>query len=232
MSATSAMSSTFNMDKTTSSSSSFFKRSLTLNANSTTITGKSSAIKRDVGIKLIEVQEQVSNPKEAKRKRKEQEKESLKKSKSENTQKSKPEERLTESENTVEDSEDQNLDLIKQEVEIEKTVPYELASFTTNHLPTFSTNPAQFNNQFFYQHQQMNQLPTSQHSTLNDLFQTAASHQQSEQFKNNYLTSSNFSSPLLLNQAPGFTNEPKIEPTRQQPSISLTVTLILFLCLA
>jgi type 1 fimbria pilin len=49
---------------------------------STTITGKSSsAIKRNVGIKLLDVQEQSATPKEVKRKRKELEKELLKKQK-------------------------------------------------------------------------------------------------------------------------------------------------------
>lgn len=62
-------------------SSSFFKRSMLTSTTSTTITGKSSNPKRNVGIKLLDVQEQVATPKEAKRKRKEQEKETLKRQK-------------------------------------------------------------------------------------------------------------------------------------------------------
>ena len=67
-------------------SSSFFKRSMMPSANSTTITGKSSNLKRDVGIKLLDAQEQSASPKEAKRKRKEYEKEVQKKLKQEQQQ--------------------------------------------------------------------------------------------------------------------------------------------------
>lgn len=66
-------------------SSSFFKRSMLTNMGSTTITGKSSTPKRNVGIKLLDAQEQSITPKEAKRKRKEHEKEVLKKQKQEQT---------------------------------------------------------------------------------------------------------------------------------------------------
>jgi hypothetical protein len=62
---------------------------LTNTSNTTTITGKSSSLKRDVGIKLLDAQEQSASPKEAKRRRKEYEKEALKKLKFEQTEKEK-----------------------------------------------------------------------------------------------------------------------------------------------
>ncbi len=65
---------------------SFLKRS-SFTATNVSITGKSSTtFKKDVGIKLLDVQEQSATPKEAKRKRKEQEKELMKKQKMEQQQ--------------------------------------------------------------------------------------------------------------------------------------------------
>lgn len=85
-------------------SSSFFKRSMLTNTASTTITGKSSTPKRNVGIKLLDAQEQSVTPKEAKRKRKEQEKEMLKRQKQE-----------------LEKSEKEELDQISNKQEINKS---------------------------------------------------------------------------------------------------------------
>jgi hypothetical protein len=62
---------------------------LTNTSNTTTITGKSSSLKRDVGIKLLDAQEQSASPKEAKRKRREHEKEALKKIKYEQIEREK-----------------------------------------------------------------------------------------------------------------------------------------------
>lgn len=92
------------MSKNTGSSS-FFKRStLTTTNTNTTITGKSSIIKRDGGIKLLDAQEQSASPKEAKRKRKELEKETQKKLKMEEKQLEK--EKLKQSHRTsIEDKE-------------------------------------------------------------------------------------------------------------------------------
>jgi hypothetical protein len=80
-----------NLNSKNNASSSFFKRSMISNNNATTITGKSSNLKRDVGIKLLDAHEQSATPKEAKRKRKEQEKETIKKQKSEQIEKDKNE---------------------------------------------------------------------------------------------------------------------------------------------
>lgn len=125
--------------------SSFFKRSLT--TNTSTITGKSSVVKRDVGIKLIESNEQIIfNPREAKRKRKEQEKEALKKVKQEEKE-AKTKAKDTKFESKVEELESKT----NQNENVEN-----LKTDSAPPLPTFSTQPAQ--------------IPTPQMATFNDLF--------------------------------------------------------------
>ncbi|RNA20575.1 negative elongation factor A [Brachionus plicatilis] len=130
-------------------SSSFFKRSLTISAS--TITGKSSIVKRDIGIKLLDSDEQIIfNPREAKRKRKEQEKEALKKVKQEEKEsKIKPKEQLK-PETKTDDSKKMTNQNDMENARTDSEPP----------LPTFSTQSAQ--------------LPTPQMATFNDLFNYSA----------------------------------------------------------
>lgn len=130
-----------------STGSSFFKRSL--NTNVPTITGKSSVVKRDVGIKLLDSDEQIIfNPREAKRKRKEQEKEALKKVKQEEKEAKLKVKEPAKSEEKTEESE-------AKRDQSENDEDYK-RNDSAPPLPTFSTQPAQ--------------IPTPQMATFNDLF--------------------------------------------------------------
>lgn len=217
------------MESKTIGSSSFFKRSMSSNQTNTTITGKSSSIKRDVGIKLLDVQEQSANPREAKRKRKEQEKEIQKKLKQEEKE-AKTAQQIAKSKSieekldTADDKEQENApnenesssnisisypnNVLKTENQIEQSNYNN--NKTENSLQTFNTNPPQFysnTNQHLFNQvppQQMmmpisaNQLPIPQISSLNELFNSRPNESaQVDQFRNNYFSSANFSSPLL-----------------------------------
>ncbi|CAF0812308.1 unnamed protein product [Brachionus calyciflorus] len=186
------------------SSSSFFKRSLT--TNTSTITGKSSVVKRDVGIKLLEVDEQnIFNPREAKRKRKEQEREALKKAKQEEKEAKLKLKEQIKSEKEIDDTKEEKMDDSEVEEEEKKEPEPVLQTFTT----------------------QSAQLPTPQLSTFNDLFNPNLNNNNNNH-NNNYPSfnqqNNNFNNPPIPSMAipfqyPGFFNQ-NVTPTKMiDPSL-------------
>jgi negative elongation factor A len=150
-------------------SSSFFKRSMLTTTHNTTITGKSSNLKRDVGIKLLDVQEQSASPKEAKRKRKEQEKEVIKKLKQEQLESEQLKAQQEQEQIKLEREEKQQLD--NSNIPLTSTTTLEIPHLTPNiAIPAYS--------------QQITNLNLNDNSNNNSNGMEFTSHQHSMKLEN------------------------------------------------